>query len=177
LTEDQRQDSHVGRVSHVPKQAADNQVSRWEDRGRRAETLERETGEGVQKHWKTCCNQQHSQDPKRGYSQQRCSYMPFADPPRHVACDDPWSDDKEDRRTKNGECSPQSIRRGDHAPRFVRSSRLFLFLNGDFIANCAQLAQISASGFRIRCFDRDLHTWRQRIHVLDVSRSHPKLFV
>ena len=46
--------------------------------------------------------------------------MPSANPPRHVTCDDPRSDDKEDPRTKNGECSPHSIRRGDHAPRFVR---------------------------------------------------------
>src|SRR5262245_4417208 len=96
-------------ISHVPKQAADYQVPRWEDGRRRTETLERETGEGVQKHWKTCCNQQHSQDPKGGYSEQRCSNMPSANPPRHGTRDDPRSNDKEYRRAENGEYSPHRI--------------------------------------------------------------------
>ena len=89
LTENQHHDRNIHGISHVSKQPANYQMLRWEDWCGRTETLERETGEGVQKHWKTCCNQQHSQDPKGGSPQQRCSNVPSANPPRQVTCDDP----------------------------------------------------------------------------------------
>ena len=109
LTKNQQQNCNIHGISHVPKQPTDNQMLRGEDRCGRTETLEGETSEGVQKHWETCRNKERSQDPQGGCSQQRCSDMPSANPPRDVTCDNPRSDDKEYRRAKSGECSTHSI--------------------------------------------------------------------
>src|SRR5215469_10423945 len=83
-------------------------MARWKDRRRRTETLQREAGEGIQKDWKPRRNQQHSDQAKRGSSQQRCCNMPSANPPRHITGNDSRSNNKEYCRTKNGEYSPHS---------------------------------------------------------------------
>ena len=122
LTENQRHDCNIHGISHIPKPPSDNQMLRWEDWCGCTETLEGETSEGLQKHWKTRRNKERSQDPQGGCSQQRCSNMPLANSPRHVTCDDPRGDDKEYRRAKNGEYSPHStIRfRPFHTPECIR---------------------------------------------------------
>ena len=109
LTENQQHDCNIHGISHVPKQPADDQMLRGEDRRGRTETLEGETSEGVQKHGKTCGNHEHSDEPKQGGSQQRCSNMPSANQPRHVARNDPRSNREEYYRAENGERSPHWV--------------------------------------------------------------------
>src|SRR5271167_790049 len=84
-------------------------MARWEDRRGRTETLERKAGEGIQKDWEPRGNQQHSDEPKPGASQKRCSDTPSANPPGHVTCNDSRSDHEEYRRAKNGKYSPHSV--------------------------------------------------------------------
>src|SRR6516162_1758842 len=81
-------------------------MARREDRRGRAETLESEAGEGVQKDRETCGNQQHSYESKPRNAQKRYSNMPSTNPPRNVTCDDSWSNDEEYCRSKNGRYSP-----------------------------------------------------------------------
>src|SRR5215831_1438050 len=78
----------------------------WQDWRRRTETLECEASEGIQENREPRDNQQHSDEPKRGGSQQRCTKMPSANPPRHITCNDSWGNHEEYCRAKNGEHSP-----------------------------------------------------------------------
>src|SRR5215475_4017588 len=81
-------------------------MARRKDRCGRTETLQRESGERIQKDGETSGNQQHPGEPKRGNSQQRCLNTPAANPPRHVTCDDSRSNNEEYYGANDGEYSP-----------------------------------------------------------------------
>ena len=106
LPEDQGPDCDIHGISNIPKEPADDQAACREYRSRSSKTLERKAREGIQKNWKPCDNQQHSDNPQRGSAQQWWSNMPSTKQPRHITCNDPRSDSEEDSRTQDGTQSP-----------------------------------------------------------------------
>src|SRR5215470_17926964 len=71
LAEDERDDADIHGIAHVAEQASDDKMLRGENRSGRAESLESEAREGVEKHGKAGEDQQYAGEANGGNAEER----------------------------------------------------------------------------------------------------------